>query len=207
VARWPATSSLTRLLLGMGLRSFSMHPAQILAVKQEVLRADAGKLEGWARSVLEAEDPAAGSPAEHGRTAAAAQRSRVPRIAAPMIIAAASPMLQLKRPAPAHHQQQRGGRQRRDVAQDADLARVAQLERAVPQQERRAQRAESGMPRAAASRVVPSVAAGSSSTWHSSDSTPDTRPNKPMATVGKGGTRRVSSEKLAQMSAAPSASR
>jgi phosphotransferase system enzyme I (PtsI) len=30
----------TRLLLGLGLRSFSMHPAQILAVKQEVLRAD-----------------------------------------------------------------------------------------------------------------------------------------------------------------------
>jgi len=48
----------TRLLLGLGLRSFSMHPAQILAVKHEVLRADAGKLEGWARSVLEAEDPA-----------------------------------------------------------------------------------------------------------------------------------------------------
>jgi phosphotransferase system enzyme I (PtsI) len=32
----------TRLLLGLGLRSFSMHPAQILAVKQEVLRADTG---------------------------------------------------------------------------------------------------------------------------------------------------------------------
>ncbi|HEY9224611.1 MAG TPA: phosphoenolpyruvate--protein phosphotransferase, partial [Variovorax sp.] len=30
----------TRLLLGLGLRSFSMHPSQILAVKQEVLRAD-----------------------------------------------------------------------------------------------------------------------------------------------------------------------
>lgn len=47
----------TRLLLGLGLRSFSMHPAQILAVKQEVLRADAGKLEVWARQVLESEDP------------------------------------------------------------------------------------------------------------------------------------------------------
>jgi phosphoenolpyruvate-protein phosphotransferase (PTS system enzyme I) len=52
-------TSMTRLLLGLGLRSFSMHPAQILAVKQEVLRSDAGKLEGWARQVLEAEDPAA----------------------------------------------------------------------------------------------------------------------------------------------------
>ncbi|MFZ3120997.1 MAG: phosphoenolpyruvate--protein phosphotransferase [Variovorax sp.] len=49
----------TRLLLGLGLRSFSMHPSQILAVKQEVLRADAGKLAPWAQSVLEAEEPAA----------------------------------------------------------------------------------------------------------------------------------------------------
>ncbi|HXD39040.1 MAG TPA: phosphoenolpyruvate--protein phosphotransferase [Ramlibacter sp.] len=48
----------TRLLLGMGLRSFSMHPAQILAVKQEVLRADASRLANWAQQVLEAEDPA-----------------------------------------------------------------------------------------------------------------------------------------------------
>lgn len=36
--------TMTRLLLGLGLRSFSMHPAQILAVKQEVLRADTRKL-------------------------------------------------------------------------------------------------------------------------------------------------------------------
>ncbi len=49
----------TRLLLGMGLRSFSMHPSRILAVKQEVLRADTSKLEAWARSVLESDDPAA----------------------------------------------------------------------------------------------------------------------------------------------------
>ena len=48
----------TRLLLGLGLRSFSMHPSQILAVKQEVLRADAGKLEAWAQYVLQADDPA-----------------------------------------------------------------------------------------------------------------------------------------------------
>ena len=51
--------SYTRLLLGLGLRSFSMHPAQILAVKQEVLRADASRLVAWAQQVLEAEDPAA----------------------------------------------------------------------------------------------------------------------------------------------------
>jgi phosphotransferase system enzyme I (PtsI) len=49
--------SLTRLLLGLGLRSFSMHPAQILAVKQEVLRADTARLAVWAQEVLEAEDP------------------------------------------------------------------------------------------------------------------------------------------------------
>jgi phosphotransferase system enzyme I (PtsI) len=49
--------SLTRLLLGMGLRSFSMHPAQILAVKQEVLRADASKLALWAAQVLADEEP------------------------------------------------------------------------------------------------------------------------------------------------------
>ena len=50
--------ALTRLLLGFGLRSFSMHPSQILAVKQEVLRADTAKLQAWARDVLQAEDPA-----------------------------------------------------------------------------------------------------------------------------------------------------
>jgi phosphotransferase system enzyme I (PtsI) len=48
---------LTRLLLGLGLRSFSMHPAQILAVKQEVLRADTTKLAPWAQRVLVSEDP------------------------------------------------------------------------------------------------------------------------------------------------------
>ncbi len=48
----------TRLLLGLGLRSFSMHPAQVLAVKQEVLRADTARLAPWARDVLAAEDPA-----------------------------------------------------------------------------------------------------------------------------------------------------
>ena len=50
--------SMTRLLLGLGLRSFSMHPAQILAVKQEVLRADTRRLRVWADQVLADEDPA-----------------------------------------------------------------------------------------------------------------------------------------------------
>ena len=51
--------AMTRLLLGLGLRSFSMHPSQILAVKQQILRCDTGKLATWAHSVLVAEDPAA----------------------------------------------------------------------------------------------------------------------------------------------------
>ena len=48
---------MTRLLLGMGLRSFSMHPSQILAVKQQVLRADASKLKAWADQVLASDEP------------------------------------------------------------------------------------------------------------------------------------------------------
>ena len=51
--------TMTRLLLGLGLRSFSMHPSQILAVKQQVLRADTRKLRLWAQQVVESEDPAA----------------------------------------------------------------------------------------------------------------------------------------------------
>ena len=51
--------SMTRLLLGLGLRSFSMHPSQILAVKQQILRCDTTKLATWAQTVLAAEDPAA----------------------------------------------------------------------------------------------------------------------------------------------------
>ncbi|MBP7353066.1 MAG: phosphoenolpyruvate--protein phosphotransferase [Comamonas sp.] len=49
----------TKLLLGLGLRSFSMHPAQVLAVKQEVLRTDTRKLHDWAQAVLDADDPTA----------------------------------------------------------------------------------------------------------------------------------------------------
>ncbi|MFZ4624422.1 MAG: phosphoenolpyruvate--protein phosphotransferase [Rhodoferax sp.] len=49
--------SLTKLLLGMGLRSFSMHPAQILTVKQEILRADTVKLRHWAESVMAEDEP------------------------------------------------------------------------------------------------------------------------------------------------------
>jgi phosphoenolpyruvate-protein phosphotransferase (PTS system enzyme I) len=51
--------AMTRLLLGLGLRSFSMHPSQILSVKQQVLRSDANKLAVWAAQVLDLDDPAA----------------------------------------------------------------------------------------------------------------------------------------------------
>ena len=51
-------TSMTRLLLGLGLRSFSMHPSQILAVKQQVLRSDTAKLKAWAQRVLESDEPA-----------------------------------------------------------------------------------------------------------------------------------------------------
>ena len=51
--------TMTRLLLGLGLRSFSMHPSQILSVKQQVLRADTVKLAQWAQRVLDSDEPAA----------------------------------------------------------------------------------------------------------------------------------------------------
>ena len=50
-------TTLTRLLLGLGLRSFSMHPAQILAVKQEVLRSDTSKLKVWADRIMLEDEP------------------------------------------------------------------------------------------------------------------------------------------------------
>jgi len=51
--------TMTRLLLGFGLRSFSMHPAQILAVKQEILRSDTRKLCEWSQSILASDEPLA----------------------------------------------------------------------------------------------------------------------------------------------------
>ncbi len=45
---------LTRLLLGMGLREFSMHPAQLLAVKQEILNTDIDLIEPAVKRILKA---------------------------------------------------------------------------------------------------------------------------------------------------------
>ena len=48
---------LTRLLLGMGLRIFSMHPSQILKVKDRVLKADCSELVPHVRRLLRLEEP------------------------------------------------------------------------------------------------------------------------------------------------------
>ena len=50
-------TKLTRLLLGLGLRQFSMHPAQLLAVKQEVLRTNLSSVRLLARRMLRVADP------------------------------------------------------------------------------------------------------------------------------------------------------
>ena len=47
----------TELLLAMGLRSFSMHPAQIASIKQRVLRADVRTLRTQLGAVLAADSP------------------------------------------------------------------------------------------------------------------------------------------------------
>jgi phosphotransferase system enzyme I (PtsI) len=50
---------LTRLLLGMGLREFSMHPAQLLQVKQEILNADLKALAPFTKKIMRTYDSAA----------------------------------------------------------------------------------------------------------------------------------------------------
>ncbi|MEM5325777.1 phosphoenolpyruvate--protein phosphotransferase [Paraburkholderia sp. JHI2823] len=49
--------SYTRLLLGMGLTEFSMHPSQLLVVKQEILRSQLKSLEKPVAEVLAAYEP------------------------------------------------------------------------------------------------------------------------------------------------------
>ncbi|MDP2822716.1 MAG: phosphoenolpyruvate--protein phosphotransferase [Sulfuritalea sp.] len=48
---------LTRLLLGMGLRQFSMHPSQLLEVKQQVMMADATQLAVRVARLLKLDEP------------------------------------------------------------------------------------------------------------------------------------------------------
>ena len=49
-------TGLTRMLLGLGLKQFSMHPAQLLAVKQEVLRTNLSSVRLLARRMLRITD-------------------------------------------------------------------------------------------------------------------------------------------------------
>jgi len=48
---------LTRLLLGFGLRQFSMHPAHLLSIKLQVLKSDLGEVKQLANRMLKTEDP------------------------------------------------------------------------------------------------------------------------------------------------------
>jgi phosphotransferase system enzyme I (PtsI) len=49
--------AMTRLLLGFGLRQFSMHPARLLEVKQRVLRTSAAEVEALALRISRTHDP------------------------------------------------------------------------------------------------------------------------------------------------------
>ena len=49
--------SLTRLLLGFGLRHFSMHPAQLLGVKQQVLKSSLQEIKPIVSKILHSEEP------------------------------------------------------------------------------------------------------------------------------------------------------
>jgi len=48
----------TRLLLGLGLRNLSMHPSQLLTIKERILRTNLGEVQTLAQRVLRTTDPA-----------------------------------------------------------------------------------------------------------------------------------------------------
>jgi phosphotransferase system enzyme I (PtsI) len=50
--------AMTRLLLGLGLRDFSMHPAHLLNVKQQVLHTDLGDVMPIVERMKRTDDPA-----------------------------------------------------------------------------------------------------------------------------------------------------
>ncbi len=49
--------AMTRLLLGMGLKQFSMHPAQLLSVKQKILQSSLADCEDAVKRMLRTEEP------------------------------------------------------------------------------------------------------------------------------------------------------
>jgi phosphoenolpyruvate-protein phosphotransferase (PTS system enzyme I) len=51
-------TSLTRLLLGLGLRNFSMHPAHLLSIKQRVLTTNVAEVEAIVDRMRRTDDPA-----------------------------------------------------------------------------------------------------------------------------------------------------
>jgi phosphotransferase system enzyme I (PtsI) len=63
-------TAFTDLLLAMGLRSFSMHPSRVAAIKQRVLRVDTRRLAAQLSRVLHAEQPAVAAAAAFGGTPA-----------------------------------------------------------------------------------------------------------------------------------------
>jgi phosphoenolpyruvate-protein phosphotransferase (PTS system enzyme I) len=68
----------TDMLLAMGLRSFSMHPSQLAAVKQRVLRADTRRLSANLADVLTSDDPCTASLTLFRRIVAPRQAGRAP---------------------------------------------------------------------------------------------------------------------------------
>jgi len=50
-------TAFSELLLAMGLRSFSMHPSQIVAVKERILATDAARWSASLPRILAADDP------------------------------------------------------------------------------------------------------------------------------------------------------
>ena len=68
----------TELLLAMGLRSLSMHPAQIASVKHRVLRADTRRLKAGLEAVLSADDPMTAAQEAFRRVEAGATLSGAP---------------------------------------------------------------------------------------------------------------------------------
>jgi phosphotransferase system enzyme I (PtsI) len=48
----------TRLLLGLGLRNLSMHPSQLLPIKERILHTNLGEVQAAAQRVLRNTDPA-----------------------------------------------------------------------------------------------------------------------------------------------------